>query len=223
MGESSGSEPVVAVDQGAPIRLRTAVLAAGLTVATIAGGASAGPVCNLVEDAKGDATQFYIAPEGTAPNEPALDIVSADIASNGKQMTTVLRVDKLAKSAALSPYGFTWYTYFNLEGVDFYTQSTSAPTGDTFLVGYVNPDTGLRTALTDGTATGVLDMDKSEIRATFNLSQLAEKAPAKPGAKFTGIRGLTNRYLIRVVLQADEAEGTKSYVDGTKSCVKVGG
>ncbi|HVE63745.1 MAG TPA: hypothetical protein VNB94_08100 [Mycobacteriales bacterium] len=180
------------------------------------------PVCNLVQDAKGDATQLYVLGEGSVPNEPALDIVTADVASNGKQMTTVLRVDKLARNSSGSPYGNIWYAYFNVGGIDFYTQAQSPLTGDVFTVGYVAPDTGLRTALPDNAATGVLDMDKNEVRVTFNLAQLTPQATAKPGSKITGLRGLSNRSAVRVVLQSDEAIGAKSYIEGSPSCVAVG-
>lgn len=204
-------------------RVALATVVCGVLTATgVAAQAAPTKTCNLVEDPKGDATQFYVLPEGAAPNEPAADIVSADVASNGKQMTTVLRVDKLSKSAPTSPFGFVWYTYFDVEGVTFYTQTKADPTGDTFSVGYLATDTGLRTSLPDSSATGVIDTDKSEIRVTFNLSQLDPQAKLKPGGKVTGLRGLTNRSAVRVVLQSDEAIGSKSYVDGTPSCVTVG-
>jgi hypothetical protein len=180
------------------------------------------PVCNLVQDAKGDATQLYILGEGSVPNEPALDIVSADVASNGKQMTTAIRVDKLARNSNGSPYGNIWYVYFNVGGIDFFTQAQSPRIGDVFSVGYVSPDTGIRTALPDNTATGMVDLDKNEVRVTFNLAQLTPQATAKPGSKITGLRGLTNRSAVRIVLQSDEAIGSKSYVEGSPSCVAVG-
>lgn len=193
-----------------------------LTASGVAAQAGPTQVCNLAMDPKGDATQFYILPEGSAPNEPAIDIVSADVATKGKQMTTVLRVDKLAKSAPTSPLGFVWYTYFDVEGVSFYTQTKADPTGDTYSVGYVSPDTGLRTSLADSAATGIIDTDRNEIRVTFNIAQLDSQAKLKPGGKVSGIRGLTNRSAIRIVLQSDEAIGTRTYIEGTPSCVTVG-
>jgi len=203
------------------MRLRTALSISALSLAALAPQASAAPSCNLIEDAKGDATQLYILGEGSVPNEPALDIVSADVASNGKQMTTAIRVDKLARNSSGSPYGNIWYVYFSVGGIEFYTQAQSPLTGDVFTVGYI-ADTGLRTALPDNTATGVVDLEKNEVRVTFNLAQLATQAPAKPGSKITGLRGLTNRSAVRVVLQSDEAIGAKSYVEGSPSCVVVG-
>lgn len=207
--------------------LRRATAAAAVLTLACTGLASAAtrrpapPACNLLRDPKADATEFYIAGEGTAPNDPAADIVSADVASNGKQLTTVLRVDKLAKSGTTAPTGYVWYAYFTVAGQEFYTQAKSDPTGDTFTVGYTDAN-GLRTALKDSTAKGVVDVAKNEVRATFNVSQLAELAAFKKGGKITGLRALTNRGFVRVVFQADEADGGKTYVDGTKSCVTVG-
>jgi hypothetical protein len=180
------------------------------------------PVCNLLVDAKGDATQLYVAPEGTGPNDPALDVVSADVASNGKVITTVLRVDKLAKSGTTAPTGYVWYVYFTVNGQEFYTQTKSDPTGDVFSVGYVASGTGLRTALADSTAKGTFVTAKNEIHVTFNAAQLTELAPFKKGAKLVNLRALTNRGFVRVVFQADEATGGKTYTDSTPSCVKPG-
>ncbi len=196
-------------------------LLAATGVAAQAAPKKAAPACNLVVDAKGDATQFYVLGDGSVPNEPAADILSADIATNGKQMTTVLRIDKLAKSSSASPLGFVWYVYFDVDGITFFTQTKADPTGDTYSLGYLDP-TGIRSAVADPAATGVIDTDKNEVRVTFNLSQLEPQAKLKTGGKITGIRGLTNRSAIRIVLQSDEAIGAKSYVEGTPSCVTVG-
>lgn len=180
------------------------------------------PVCNLLVDDKGDATQLYVAPEGTGPNDPAADIRSGDIASNGKVVTTVLRVDKLAKSGTTAPTGYVWYVYFTVNGQEFYTQAKADPAGDTFSVGYIASGTGLRTALTNSTAKGTFVPAKNEIRVTFNAAQLTELVPFKKGTKFTNLRALTNRGFVRVVFQADEALGGKVYTDGQLSCVKPG-
>lgn len=206
------------------MRSRTSLLVALLAVGSLASGSSAAKLpCQLVVDAKGDATKFYIAPEGSAPNDPSTDIVSLDYATNAKQMTTVVRVDKLAKSTApLAPYGYTWYAYFTVGTTEFYTQVATSPTGDTFSVGYINPDTGLRSSLTDGSATGVIDLAKNEIRTTFNLAQLAQFQTVKPKTKLTTLHGMSNRYYGRLTMLSDDAEGAKPYVAGTKNCVVPG-
>ena len=79
------------------------ILAAGAAVSLLLGMSAADaaekkkpkPVCNLVKDLKSDATD-----NGTnavkTPNDPNLDIVTADVASNSKTVTGVIRLTALA-------------------------------------------------------------------------------------------------------------------------------
>ena len=88
-----------------------AVVIAGLVTAVAVGGTanaaghkakhkSAPPVCNLVTDPAGDAP-FDPTSAGApgAPNDPNGDILSADLASDGKFVTAVIRVKSVATPA----------------------------------------------------------------------------------------------------------------------------
>lgn len=72
------------------------------------------PACQAITDDKGDT--FAIRGQDSlgafGPQEDALDIVSADLASNGKVVTAVVRVAALSRAIATSPTGFT-------AGIDF--------------------------------------------------------------------------------------------------------
>jgi len=182
------------------------------------------PVCNLVTDAKGDADDISAA-EDVGPNSPALDILSADIATDATNITAVLRVDKLTKNDSTSPLGNAWYVYFSGNGPELYLSGVLTPTGESFSAGYVDT-----TRMSLGAATGVFDTDKSEIRVTAPLAIFAPQAVIKPGSKLSTLNALTQRYVGAaaagfsrgVTLSADTAEGGKSYVAGSRSCVAVG-
>jgi len=213
------------------MRVRIAFLAASLGLLAVAVPSIAAPkkkapppVCNLLTDPKGDATDVSLA-EGVGPNSPALDILSADIATDATNLTAVLRVDKLSKSDSTSPLGNAWYVYFTGSGPELYVSAIVTPTGESFSAGYVETT---RTSL--GAVTGVFDVNKSEIRITAPLAIFATQSAIKAGSKLTSLSALTQRYVGAsaagvsrgVTLSADAAEGGKNYVAGTRSCVAVG-
>jgi hypothetical protein len=85
------------------------------TLACLAGGVTANaatkPVCNLVVDDKGDGA-------GVLADSDGLDILSADIASDSKKITAVIRLagppTKTLTTAA--PEGGAYYFVFNAPG-----------------------------------------------------------------------------------------------------------
>lgn len=179
------------------------------------------PVCNLVTDPKGN--------EGPSQNgqgwpDPALDIVSADIASNAKYLTVAIRVAKLTIPDPQAPAGV--YYSFSFVGsqsqIGHFLDVRIAPTAS----GTWAP------VWQDGThGTGVIDTAHNEIRITQPLSFFGSGANALvPGGpplhNFTaqsdwanpGLeQGLTNGRMGQV---ANNTAGT--YVMGTPSCVPVG-
>lgn len=202
-----------------------AVLAAGLT--TFAGAAAKPkPVCKNLVDDKGDVV-FAQASEATAYEDEALDIVSADLGSNAKTITAAIRVVKLAVPAKTSA-ATTYELRFTLPAGDpAFVLWANVPAGGpaTFGVGTVGDPTGQAaadTATSTGTATGVVDLAKSEIRISAPLSAIAG---AKNGLKVSldqavAKRTVPGQYYGRF---ADDGTGGKRYVLGTASCVKVGG
>ncbi len=207
------------------MRGRIALLAAGLTMACFASPSiAAAPSCNLMTDVKGDATDIAVGVD-VGPNSPSLDILSADIATDAKNLTAVLRVDKLSTSDSTSPLGQTWYVYFTGSGPELYVTALLTPTGESYSAGYTDT-----TRMSLGAATGIIDVDKNEIRITAPLSLFDAQSPIKKGSKLTGLNALTQRYVgvsaagnsRGATLTADTADGGKNYVAGAPSCVVVG-
>lgn len=198
-------------------RLRTAfALTAAATVAFggAAAAAPAKPVCNLIADGTGDVT---------APSAN-LDIVSADVASDAKKLTAVIRVAKLASSDGTAPTGVAYNFRFMLPGstVRYYLLASAEPStigGTTFEFGTI--ETG--NALTPlGDATGTFDLAKSEVRITAPTSFGSVKI--KPGTKLVSLQALTQRRFVVLLSGADSTviDESKSYTAGTASCVKPG-
>ena len=195
-------------------------LCAGLAGATGLGTASAAaPVCNLITDAKGDATG-----PTTANNDPALDITSSDIASDGKKVTVVIRVAKLAKSSPNYPYGISWRMNFTAGDVKYFLSSISDRSGVVGQSGYTD-ETGGHIA---GAAIATLDEAKNEVRISSSVLGFAGKGNLKPGTVFSELNSVTGA--IAQVPNVgnlryptlDTAAGSTDYKGGVKSCVKPG-
>jgi hypothetical protein len=203
----------------------TALTVLAAVTAGTAGAATPRKVCKLITDPSGDADDLGITTSGGV-NDPALDLLGGDIASDAKFVTTVVRVSKLNLAPTTSPLGVVYYFNFSVKGVQFFTQAQHALAGDRASVGYIAT---LRTSLPDGSATVKFDAAKNEVRVTFKAAQLASQATLKPKDKITALQVLADRQVGTgvkgvpgAVLQADTADGTKAYVAGTPSCVAVG-
>lgn len=222
------------------MRVRAVLLASITGIAAFAVPAlsapAPAPVCNLIPDVKGDATA------STVPGDASVDIVGGDFASNAKQITAIVRLDKLANPNPQSPTGQSYFVVFNVKGVaDTLTLSAGLyPTGNEFKYGYqgVDPTSGVNTSYTLGDATGVVDMAKSELRITADIAKFPQAKSLKAGNRVTTIVAEARRvYGQRVVpsqqvgparaplggvtLTFDTADG-KAYTLGARSCVPVG-
>jgi hypothetical protein len=196
------------------------VAGAGLVLAGPAGAASAPkPVCNLVTDQAGDASV-----QPPLPSDDSLDIVSADLASNAKSVTAVLRLKSLGAASPYSVTGRNYYLLFNVPGATnpVYFSAESDVTGTTYHWGDLETVNGLGSYTSKGTATGVTDVAKNEIRITTSVSDLAVVGKAKPGNKLSALHASTTAVLGVLVADVDTADGSKSYVAGAPSCVKPG-
>ncbi len=203
--------------------LRTALaLAAAAALLTGTGVATAAPAvsCNLLADAKGD--------DGSAvfQHSESLDLVGGDIASSAKTVTAVIRVAKFTKSdTAAAPTGRAWYLEFSIPGgaTPLWLGAQITPSGEIFRYGWV--DGTIRRSL--GTALGVFDEAKSEIRISSAVGIWAERGSVKPGAKLTGITAASYNFVGAAAVggslqPGDTAETTNTYTAGAPSCVKVG-
>ncbi len=209
------------------IKARLALLTGMVALGAIAGSASAKPlaaVCNLVVDDKGDANGTFLADETPLPSEDAVDIVSADLATNAKTITAVIRVAKLSTTVATSPQGLHAKFIFTAPGSEFplFLQgSTDSVDGATFSAGYID-----QISNTLGAANGVFDTANNEIRISAPLSIFSAQAKIKNGSKLSTFELSSGRYVNGVAFSfsdsTDTAVGAKSYTAGAASCVKIG-
>jgi hypothetical protein len=215
------------------VRLAVATaLGASALVGVQANAAPKPPPCKIVTDAAGDATLL----PGAGPTSNSLDITSADVASDKKRITVVIRVKKLATSdPAFSPTGQRWNFTFTADTQELTFTALTDPTGKpTFQASYLDPVQG--GSIYGGGVTGVLDLAKNEIRMTAELDLFAAQATIKAGTKLTEL-GADAGAIIAVPDLAglfgggslltlnppanDSAESTKTYVAGSKTCVTV--
>ena len=202
--------------------LAVAVVSALLSAGAATAAPAAKPVCNLVKDAAGDGTGTLLL-EGAGPNDGAWDIVSADVASSGSKLTTVIRVAELAESAATSPGGVQWRFNFSVGDAVLYTQvKADTVLGTSASYGYVDTISN-----TLGDAGFVLDTKKNEVRVTVPLSGFSAQAKiAKAGTALTEISATAGRYYNLGAVTASEASDSAptsaGYKTGAPSCVVVG-
>ena len=195
--------------------LRLAVTAATGLSLLAAGGAVAAPkpVCNLVSDAAGD----VMLPSA------ALDVVSADIATDAKKLTGVIRVAKLANSDGTAPTGFAYNFRFKVAGspTQFYLLASNVPSPigqTTFEYGTIE----LNRLTPLGDAKGVLDLAKNEVRVTAPTA--LGPVTVKPGTKIVDLQAITQRRFVVLLSTADSTviDEKRTYTAGTPSCVKPG-
>jgi hypothetical protein len=226
----------------------TAAIAVALaTVTAGAGTAHAAkpkvkPVCNLVTDAAGDTFAFR-SQDGTpaaavGPKEDAFDVLSGDIASDGKTVTTVIRVKKLATSIQTSPEGAGYAFDFLLPTSDLQASMRAVLVNGQkpyFEVTYKDPSVPNSPSTFVALAKGIVDTKKNEIHISAPVAAFADLGPIKPGTVLqpaadaatsgravppspgTPGQPVATRYVF-----ADVAAGGKTYKTGTPSCVVPG-
>jgi hypothetical protein len=180
------------------------------------------PVCKLVTDAKGDASPI---PDDT------LDLLSADISSDYKRISAVIRLAGPPKGTdPLAPSGRVYTIEFVGQGAELPVAFTFvvAPTGTAAMHGHTDPQTG--SIKRDGEAT--YKLVENEVRMTTSLGSFSGYGKFTPKAKITDIQVTTGRMLGAFVdsdtygyttWTADRGTSGKTYVAGSKSCLKVGG
>ena len=226
------------------MKTRALLLSSSLVLLGCAGVATAAPkakpVCNLVADAKGDASYNNV------PGADGDDIVSADVASDATTITGVLRVAGLSAQDPQAPLGRNYEVLFTAPGSAdlLFLSARTYPQGTKFIYGYqsADPTSGVTTNYMLGDATGVVDTAKGEVRISTTIKSYVDGAKAKlaPGAKLAGLTAEVDRIVGQgfvpsqspapgaprvplggLLLPFDDAAGGK-YVMGTPSCVAVG-
>lgn len=182
------------------------------------------PMCKQVIDDAGDEYAVRNAADQKVADD-ALDVLSADVATNATTMTIVIRLKKLAAFPSTSPVGGTYQMTFNVgdEATLYYALVSAGPNG-------LYSEFGTREALPAvtsvptiiGTPTPVLDLGKSEVRMSFPLSLFGPVKLVKNKTKIAPVETTAGRGNRGRGLFADDAVGGKNYVVGTPSCVVVG-
>ena len=210
---------------------RLAVVVVALAVAASATPSLAGPskACLLIRDVAGDATDQ---PNMTVPgvNQPDLDIVSADVASDARWVTTVVRVQDLGTAldapGRRSQYRFSFRLGLN-EAVE--TFAYRGVDGERFAV--TVPTEGEERTKTLLPATGVFDVARNEVRVTIPLAQASQGRKMPKKTYFTELSASTFRGTgpavgiagsVGVSTGMDSASTTARYLAGSPSCVPVG-
>lgn len=193
-----------------------------LLVASLAGPAraAAAPTCLLVTDGTNDV--FPV-------NSGLLDVVSADIASNAKQITGVIRVaTDLKFDDRTWPVGRVYRLTFRGGKSPVYFSYVTTPTAHDAWYGH---EAESQNAGYLGRAT--VKIVGNELRMTAPVSGFAKYGSFKPGATIGSISVWTQRlvgyytqpeqYTQVAPKNADDAATSRTYVAGRSSCVRVGG
>lgn len=197
-------------------------LAVGLSLVAVgtAGAATkTKPVCNLVTDPAGDANGFVLT--GTPlPSDDNLDILSADIASNTKKVTALVRLKALGTDAT-APTGGTIYFNFAFGDEKAYLSAVlDGKGGASFTAGHATGTPAQRHSL--GGADGFVDTAAHTVRITAPINMW--DTPIAKGTKLSTFDVLAQRFLGTTTTggatpTADEATSTAVYTAGAVSCV----
>lgn len=232
------------------MQARLALVPIAALVALVAPAAiaapKAAPACNTITDPAGDtfALRTQDAPPAGGPQygpqDDSLDVISGDLASNGKVVTAVIRIKKLSRTVQTSPTGLTASLGFLIGGsntvVRLYAVLATGQT-DRFDVSATASDAVPNTPSTYvGEGTGVVDLAKNEVRITAPAALLAPYGALKAGTPLfpndaesatvaRGVPAITSTPGQPMTTRgpfADIAIGGKAIKVGARSCVVPG-
>jgi hypothetical protein len=233
------------------VQARLALVPAIALIALVAPVADAAPkkvapVCNTITDPAGDtfaARSQNDPPAGSptyGPQDDSLDVISGDLASDGKVVTAVVRIKKLSRSVQTSPTGITAAVGFLIGGGDTVVRLQAvlvSGQADRFEVSAIPPDNLPNQPSTYvGDVTGVVDLAKNEVRITAPAAMLAPYGELKPGVALVpneaesatvsrGVPAITSTPGQPMTTRgpfADIAAGGKPVKVGAPSCVVPG-
>ena len=144
--------------------------------------ARAQPVrCHVVTDPAGDGTRHVDPPGLSTPNEPSLDVLSADVGIGAKSMVFVVRVAALGSATSQGPVTERWDMNFELRGQQFATTATRAIDGADFRVlgQFPENDTAAPGAQTSVPVAGSFDEARNEITVVVPRRLLPILRPSK--------------------------------------------
>jgi hypothetical protein len=165
------------------------------------------PVCNLIPDSAGDGSDLGVGGLH-GPNDPNLDILSADVATNATTLTAVIRVAGFSATSDTAPTGRAYDLVFHAGTKNVLVRALVNATGNTWA---------------GGAGTGTVDTAAKEVRISVPLAKLP--VPIKVGDKLTELQASTWRWgasTDAAIGSVDTATSVLTYTAGWPSCVKVG-
>jgi hypothetical protein len=220
------------------------ILALSLVTAALTGSAADAapkvkPVCNIVVDDAKD-TFLVRAQDGTAPGpqEDGFDILSADLASDAKTVTAVIRVKKLSSAIQTSPQGAGFSFDFLVPGSELQASlravfiNGQAPY---FEVTSKDPNVPNSPSTFLALAKGFADTKKNEVHISAPVGAFSSLGAIKKGTALSPASdaatsgravppspGMAGQPVASRFVFADVATEGKVYKVGTPSCVVPG-
>jgi hypothetical protein len=221
---------------------RASLLVAGVALASTcaqmavhSASATTRPSCHIVTDRAGDATNAPGTGRSGLPNQADVDVTSADVASNSRYVTTVVRVAHLGASLAAAPRTTAYWVFFHIGKTDYYTAATRYPDAETFTLNGGSAAEGnsqVPTPLTTyySAVTGAFDVANDQVRVNVPMSVLLKDGPVTQGRFISGIAaetfvdaGLNAAVGAAVGGQTDISDTTDGrYRIGSPSCLMPG-
>jgi hypothetical protein len=223
--------------------VRAGTRLAALLLVVLPGQALAAPppVCRLIPDVAGDAGWHPLGALSSTPAVPGTaddDLLSADLASDGRHLTVVWRLRRIAVPDPRAPMGRDYNVHFSVRGKGvWFVAARTYPTGTQFLYGDVANELGVHDYLRVlGQARGRIDPARGLVVVDVPASAVAGglrrgttlRAPAAAVSRWVGQGNVPSRQvaglevpLAGTAVSFDDASG-RSYVVGTRSCVHPG-
>ena len=210
------------------VRAASMVCAASLLVLTVP-SQGATRSCRIAVDDTGDTVGLMpsdgAAPPGSsaAPSDPGLDVVSADLASDRRVITAVVRVADLGNGTPTSPVGHAYLLTFVVNEQRFTMYAMQDTSGYRRFLLVDGAEAGTTGVVVDGT----FDRTHDEVRISAPLSAFGELGGHIPyGGHTTEMQVVTQRALglqgSYTFQSADAASARVQYRFGSPSCVTPG-
>jgi hypothetical protein len=223
--------------------MRAGTRLVSLLLVVLPGHALAAPaaVCRVIPDVAGDAAYHPLGPLSDVPALPGTvddDLLSADVASDGRRLTAVWRMRRAGGSDAAAPLGRYYTLVFDVRGKGSWFLSARAfPTGTQYVYGDFVQQTRVHSyPRVLGTARGRIDPARGVVTVDAPASTIA--GGLRRGTSLLTLRAGAGRLVGQGVVASrqvagqdvplsgiglgfDDASGNK-YVVGTRSCVRPG-
>jgi hypothetical protein len=209
--------------------LGSAVLLGALLAAPATGATRVRPVCHLITDPRGD-TAALATPH--VPGSDTDDLLSADLASDGRRVTAVLRVAALQQPDPVAPTGRGYQFTFQVRGLrtTYFLAARTYPTGTSYTYGDFPDDAYVRVL---GHGTGTVNPATREVRVSAPVAGFLPKSVRRGstlvalaagvyrqwGPELLEDSGSNPVHTANLASGFDRGEGDR-YVVGTPSCVR---